>query len=155
MKLNELLELIEVDTKIKVVMWGGGINEPFYHKPLYTGVVYTCRLEKFKENKIIDVSLNLMHQLVINISDKKDGDKMNVKYNSEINKDNIKKFKIGSVWFDTDNEKFKCVICERNVSISNSCSLMGNRLICNNCVYEYFGDYAKAREWQKEGDNNG
>lgn len=77
-----------------------------------------------------------------------------MKYNSEINKDNIKKFTIGSVWFDTDNEKFRCVICERKVSISYSSSIMGYRLICNNCAYKYFGDYAKAREWQKEGFKN-
>ena len=74
-----------------------------------------------------------------------------IKYNEEINKDNMKKFKIGNVWYDSDNEKFKCVICERNVSISGSCSLMGYKLICNECAYNYFGDYAKAREWQKEG----
>ena len=72
MKLNDLLELIEVDTKVKITIYGGdGVNEPFYHKTLYTGVVYSCRLEEYRNNKIIDVSLNLMHQLVISISDKK------------------------------------------------------------------------------------
>lgn len=73
MKLNDLLELIEVDTKVKITIYGGnGVDEPFYHRTLYSGVVYTCRLEKYRDNKIIDVSLNLMHQLVISISDKKD-----------------------------------------------------------------------------------
>ena len=33
MRLNDLLELIEVDTKVKITMYGGdGVNEPFYHK---------------------------------------------------------------------------------------------------------------------------
>lgn len=75
MKLNELLELIEVDTKIKVVIYGGdGVNRQFYHHTLYTGDAYTCRLEKYIDNKIIDVSLNLMHQMVISISNKKGGE---------------------------------------------------------------------------------
>ena len=75
MKLNELLELIEVDTKVKITMYGGnGVDESFYHRTLYTGVVYSCKLEKYRNNKIIDVSINLMHQLIISISDKKGGD---------------------------------------------------------------------------------
>ena len=74
MKLNDLLELIEVDTKVKITIWGGGVNEPFYHKTLYTGDVYTCGLHKYKDNEIIDVSLSLMHMIVINISERKDGE---------------------------------------------------------------------------------
>lgn len=71
-------------------------------------------------------------------------------YNKTINEENIKQFKRGDIFFDTETEKYHCVLCERKVSISGSSSITGHFLICNNCAYEKFGDYAKARKWQKQ-----
>ncbi len=73
-----------------------------------------------------------------------------MKYNQKINLENIKKFSVSGIFFDTDNKKFKCVLCERKVAISGSTSIGGHFLICNNCAYEKFGDYAEARKWQQQ-----
>ena len=55
-----------------------------------------------------------------------------------------------SMLFDDRQEKeiFNCVICERNVSLSNSTSLDGLYLVCNECAYKYFNDYYSTRLWQ-------
>ena len=71
-------------------------------------------------------------------------------YNQEINLSNIKKFRKVDIFYHTNEEKFNCVICERKVAIDGSTSIMGHYLICNNCAFEKFGDYAKAREWQQQ-----
>jgi len=73
-----------------------------------------------------------------------------MEYDKTINKENIKKFKAHDIFFDTENKKFKCVLCKRKVAISDSSSITGYFLICNTCTYEKFGNYAEARKWQKQ-----
>lgn len=72
-------------------------------------------------------------------------------YNLKANEENIKLFKRHFLITDNEKEIYTCVLCGRKTSISYSTSLGGHKLICCGCVYDKFdGDYAKAREWQKE-----
>ena len=65
------------------------------------------------------------------------------KYDKKINKDNMHNF----MYRLFDNGDFKCVLCKRKVSIDNSYSKMGYKLICSNCLYNKFIFFSKYREW--------
>lgn len=64
------------------------------------------------------------------------------------NKENIKTFEIYGVFIKYDKNIYTCVLCGRKTSIDASSSENGHKLICSECVYKYFGNYSKAREWQ-------
>lgn len=72
---------------------------------------------------------------------------MELKENEKINKENIKYFK-RYVIHDSEVFRYKCVLCEKEVCVSNSASNQGDRLICMNCYYEKFDRRTfDARKW--------
>ena len=70
--------------------------------------------------------------------------------NEEVDKENIKIFGQYDISC-SDQLRHTCVLCGKKVSIDDSISNKGNRLICVQCVYKYFeGDYSAVFEWNKE-----
>lgn len=70
-----------------------------------------------------------------------------LKINQKANEENIKIFKrYGTT--NADEKRHTCVLCNRKVSISDSMSDNGSRLICGWCEEKYFDfDFYKARKW--------
>ena len=70
--------------------------------------------------------------------------------NEEVDKENIKIFE----YYNTscsDELRHNCVLCGKKVSIDDSISSQGHKLICMPCVYKYFeGDYSAVFEWNEE-----
>ena len=70
--------------------------------------------------------------------------------NEEVDKENIKIFGQYDISC-SDQLRHTCVLCGKKVSIDDSISNKGNRLICVQCVYKYFErDYSAVFEWNKE-----
>lgn len=74
--------------------------------------------------------------------------------NEEANKENIKIFKRYGIR-DSSVKRHTCVLCNKKVSIDESSSNNGSRLICNSCSYKYFGkgygiDTIKRRNWMND-----
>ena len=68
--------------------------------------------------------------------------------NKEINKENIKIFKRYGIR-DSSVKRYKCVLCERDISIDSSASNEGDRLICMDCYFTKFNSKWSfdARKW--------
>ena len=71
--------------------------------------------------------------------------------NEEVDKENIKIFRQYDINC-SDQLRHTCVLCDKKVSIDDSISSRGHKLICIPCAYKYFeGDYAAVFEWNEEG----
>lgn len=69
--------------------------------------------------------------------------------NEEADKENRKIFKQYSTNC-SDELRHTCALCGKKVSIDDSVSNSGRRLICVHCVYRYFeGDYSAVFEWNR------
>ena len=78
------------------------------------------------------------------------------KINKEANEKNIKIFKRYECR-NSEEKRYTCVLCGKKVSISESSSNNGHKLICSRCSYEYFSngdmfgiDIRKRRAWMDD-----
>ena len=73
-----------------------------------------------------------------------------ITYDDNINIVNIELYQRNN--FNNDLEKrYRCVCCKKPVSIRDSISSRGHRLVCNSCFIKYFdGDVLKAHEWMRK-----
>lgn len=64
-----------------------------------------------------------------------------------INVVNLELFRRTGVMYAWEN-RYRCVCCKKPVSIDDSYSSSGHRLICETCYNKHFdGDILKAHEW--------
>ena len=74
--------------------------------------------------------------------------------NEEFDNENIKIFEDYGTTCSNQN-RHTCILCGKKVSIDDSISSKGHRLICVQCAYRYFeGDYCAVFEWNKEYKND-
>lgn len=69
------------------------------------------------------------------------------KFNKEANKQNIKTFKLH--YYQTEEEIYTCVLCNNLVSLHDSMSNGGDRLICTKCYYDKFDNWHEACKFMK------
>lgn len=67
----------------------------------------------------------------------------------EIEQHNIKVYKEHGA-NNGGEKRHICTQCEESVSIDESMSNKGHKLICNKCVYRVFGSVEKAYKWAYE-----
>ena len=67
--------------------------------------------------------------------------------NKKVDRENRKIFKQYGI--NCSNElRHTCVLCDKKVNLEGSVSNLGHKLICIQCVYNYFdGDYSAVFEW--------
>lgn len=69
--------------------------------------------------------------------------------NEEANKENVRVFEHYETLYSNEVRHI-CTLCGKKVSIDDSISSRGHRLICIQCVYKYFeGDYSAVFEWNR------
>lgn len=75
-----------------------------------------------------------------------------VKIRKEADEENVRTFsKFEFEDIDHDDKLFTCVLCGRETSINNSCSVKGHLLVCGDCMFDYFqGNWKNVREWQEK-----
>ena len=78
-----------------------------------------------------------------------------IKYDKNINEKNIKDFKRNIF----PNGTYKCVICGKDITLNDSFSNSGDKMACQCCIYEFFGDkinnheyinFEKLHKWYEE-----
>lgn len=71
-------------------------------------------------------------------------------YDNDINAVNIEIYQRTGFNNDFEN-RYRCVCCKKPVSIRNSYSSCGHRLICDACYIKYFDDdILKAHQWMRK-----
>lgn len=73
-----------------------------------------------------------------------------IAYDNDINIVNVELYQRNGVENDFEN-RYRCVCCKKPVSISNSHSSCGHRLICSDCYIKYFNcNTLKAYAWMRK-----
>lgn len=76
---------------------------------------------------------------------------MKPKINEEIDAENIRIFE--KTGMNNPNEyRYRCVLCGQEISIGNSISEQGHRMICNRCVCHKFPSVLAAFDWVNKGE---
>lgn len=71
-------------------------------------------------------------------------------YDNDINTVNIELYQRTGLNNDLEN-RYRCVCCKKPVSIRDSYSSCGHRLICYACYIKYFDDdILKAHKWMRK-----
>ena len=71
-----------------------------------------------------------------------------MKIDEKVNNKNIETFKRYKISYSGKN-MYTCVCCGKKTCISDSYSIGGAYLVCNECAWDKFGGWTKCREWQE------